>query len=52
MEGGAVSKVVPEPALHHDVDLVVIGRGILHERFAGLRTNAYAIIRDMRHAPS
>jgi len=46
MEGDAVSKVVREAALHHDGDLVLIGRGILHERFGELRTNAYAIIRD------
>jgi nucleotide-binding universal stress UspA family protein len=46
MEGGAVSKVVREASLHHDADLILIGRGILHERFGQLRTNAYAIIRD------
>jgi nucleotide-binding universal stress UspA family protein len=46
MEGGSVSRVVREAALHHDADLVVIGRGKLHETFGQLRTNAYAIIRD------
>ena len=46
MEGGAVCKVVREAALHHDCDLVLIGRRTLHETFGQLRTNAYAIIRD------
>lgn len=46
MEGGAVSKIVRAAALHHDVDLVLIGRGSLHEKFGQLRTNAYSIIRD------
>lgn len=46
MEGGSVSKVVRAAALHHDADLIVIGRGKLHDTFGQLRTNAYAIIRD------
>jgi len=46
MEGGAVSKIVREAALHHDADLIVMGRGALQEPFGQLRTNAYAIIRD------
>ena len=46
IEGGAVSKIVRAAALHHDADLVLIGRGALQERFGQLRTNAYAIIRD------
>ncbi len=46
LEGGGVSTVVREAALHHDADLVVIGRGKLHETFGRLRTNAYAIIRN------
>jgi len=46
MEGGAVSRIVREAALHHDADMVVIGRGTLHETFGQLRSNAYAIIRD------
>jgi nucleotide-binding universal stress UspA family protein len=46
MEGGTVSKIVREAALHHDADLVLIARGKLHEKFGQLRTNAYAIIRD------
>lgn len=46
MEGGAVSKIVQAAALHHDVDLILIGRGVLQERLGRLRTNAYSIIRD------
>ena len=43
---GNVSDVVREAAVHHATDLIVIGRGRSKERFGGLRTNAYAIIRD------
>lgn len=46
MEGGDVSKIVREAALHHDANLILIGRGTLQETFGQLRTNAYAIIRD------
>jgi nucleotide-binding universal stress UspA family protein len=46
LESGNVSDVVRKAAMHHDADLVVIGRGKIHERFGGLRTNVYAIIRD------
>lgn len=46
MEGGSVSKIVRAAALHHDADLLLIGRGSLHEKFGQLRTNAYSIIRD------
>jgi nucleotide-binding universal stress UspA family protein len=46
MEGGAIPEIVREAALHHDGDLILIGRRTLHERFGQLRTNAYAIIRD------
>ena len=48
LEGGVVSAMVRAAALHHDADLVVIGRGKLHETFGRLRTNSYAII---RHSP-
>ena len=44
--GGSVSEVVREAAVQHAADLVVIGRGRIPDRFGGLRTNAYAIIRD------
>jgi nucleotide-binding universal stress UspA family protein len=43
---GNVSDVVREAAIHYNADLIVIGRGKVHERFGGLRTHAYAIIRD------
>ena len=46
IEGGAVSKIVRAAALHHDADLILLGRGTLQETFGQLRTNAYAIIRD------
>ena len=46
LEGGVVSHVIRAAALHHEADLVVIGRGRLHETFGRLRTNAYNIIRD------
>lgn len=46
VHGGDVSEVVRKTALHHNADLLVIGRGRMHERFGRLRTNTYAIIRD------
>ncbi|HLJ16991.1 MAG TPA: universal stress protein [Bryobacteraceae bacterium] len=46
LEGDAVSKVVRAAALHHDADLVLLGRGTMPEKFGQLRTNACAIIRD------
>ena len=44
--GGSVSEVVRESALRHAADLILIGRGRLQERFGGLRSNTYSIIRD------
>ena len=46
IEGGGVSAVVREAGVHHNADLIVIGRGRLHHTFGRLRTNSYAIIRD------
>jgi nucleotide-binding universal stress UspA family protein len=46
LETGNVSDVVRKAAIHHAADLVVVGRGKIHERFGRLRTNVYAIIRD------
>jgi nucleotide-binding universal stress UspA family protein len=46
IDTGNVSDVVRRAAIYHDVDLIVIGCGKVHERFGGLRTNVYAIIRD------
>ena len=46
MEMGPVSKVVHAASVHHQADLVVIGRGKIHAALGRLRTNAYTIIRD------
>jgi nucleotide-binding universal stress UspA family protein len=48
IESGEVSDVVREEARRHNADLIVIGRGVLHETLGRLRTRAYAII---QHAP-
>jgi nucleotide-binding universal stress UspA family protein len=45
---GNIAEGVREEALRHGADLVVIGRGILHEALGRLRTHAYGII---RHSP-
>jgi nucleotide-binding universal stress UspA family protein len=45
---GDVAQVVRAEAEGHDTDLVVIGRGMLHETMGRLRTHSYGII---RHAP-
>lgn len=46
VEGGEVSHVVRDAARELEADLVVIGRGKLHQKFGRLRSNDYAIIRD------
>lgn len=46
IEGGTVSLVVRELAVKLGADLVVIGRGRMHETLGRLRSHAYAIIRD------
>jgi nucleotide-binding universal stress UspA family protein len=46
VDGGHPSHVVRDAALKSAADLVVTGRGKLHETFGRLRTNTYAIIRD------
>jgi len=43
---GGVSSVVRDAAVGQKAELIVIGRGRSQERFGGLKTNAYAIIRD------
>lgn len=43
---GAVSDVVRSAAIEHKADLVVIGRGHIHDTLGRLRTHTYAIIRD------
>jgi nucleotide-binding universal stress UspA family protein len=45
LEAGSVADVVKEAASWHTADLIVIGRGHVQAPFAGLRTNAHAIIR-------
>ena len=45
---GEVAGVVRAEAERHDSDLILIGRGILHETMGRLRTHSYGII---RHAP-
>lgn len=44
--GGQAGHVVHAAAVGHDVDLIVIGRGVLQESFGRLRSRAYAIIRE------
>jgi nucleotide-binding universal stress UspA family protein len=48
VEAGDIASAVREEALRHGSDLIVIGRGVLHETLGRLRTHAYGII---RHAP-
>jgi nucleotide-binding universal stress UspA family protein len=43
---GDVARVVREAALHHDADLVVIGRGLIKKTLGRFRTHAYSIIRE------
>jgi nucleotide-binding universal stress UspA family protein len=46
VEGGEASHVIRDAALKYGADLVMTGRGKLHETFGRLRTNTYAIIRE------
>ena len=43
---GPIAETVREEARRHEADLVVIGRGALHETLGRLRTHAYGIIRQ------
>ena len=45
---GEVANVVRAEADGHGAELILIGRGILHETMGRLRTHSYGII---RHAP-
>jgi nucleotide-binding universal stress UspA family protein len=45
---GEVAGAVREEAERHNSDLILIGRGLLHETMGRLRTHSYGII---RHAP-
>ena len=46
IDAGDVGVVVREEAQGHDADLIVIGRGVIHEKLGRLRTHAHAIIRQ------
>jgi len=43
---GDVAGAMREEAVRHSADLVVIGRGSIHEKLGRLRTHAYGIIRQ------
>jgi nucleotide-binding universal stress UspA family protein len=43
---GDVALAVREEARRHAADLLVLGRGLLHETFGRLRTHSYALIRQ------
>jgi len=43
---GGVGHVVRQAALERHADLVVIGRGVMHETFGRLRTQSYDILRQ------
>ena len=44
--GGQAGHVVRAAAVGHDVDLIVIGRGVMQKPFGRLRSRAYSIIRE------
>jgi len=46
LASGPVASVIAEAARDHDADLVIMGRGRIHNTLGRLRTNAYAIIRE------
>jgi nucleotide-binding universal stress UspA family protein len=46
LEGGDVAHAVRNAAEQHHTDLVVIGRGVLHELFGRMRTHVYSVIRE------
>ena len=43
---GGVGRVVHQVALDNKSDLLIIGRGVMHETFGRLRTQSYEIIRQ------
>lgn len=43
---GGVGRVVNQVALDYKSDLLVIGRGVMHETFGRLRTQSYEVIRQ------
>jgi nucleotide-binding universal stress UspA family protein len=46
LRAGDVAQVVREAAKEGETDLVVIGRGVLHELFGRMRTHVYSVIRE------
>lgn len=46
INAGDVASVVREEALRHKADMIVIGRGVIHETLGRLRTHAHIIIRQ------
>ena len=46
LAAGSAGRVVRTAVQEFEADLVVIGRGRMHETLGRLRSNAYAIIRD------
>jgi nucleotide-binding universal stress UspA family protein len=46
VEGGRASRVIRDAALQFGADLLVTGRGKLHETLGQIRTNTYEIIRE------
>jgi nucleotide-binding universal stress UspA family protein len=45
IEAGSVADVVHAAAVEYKADLVIMGRGVMHETFGRLRTASYGIIR-------
>lgn len=45
-DGGDVAHVVRRAAEENHADLIVIGRGVIHERLGRMRTHVYSIIRE------
>jgi nucleotide-binding universal stress UspA family protein len=46
LEGGDVAQAVRTAVEQHHADLVVIGRGVMQERFGRMRTHVYSVIRE------
>lgn len=46
LEGGDVARVVRRATEENHADLLVIGRGVIHERLGRMRTHVYSIIRE------
>jgi nucleotide-binding universal stress UspA family protein len=45
-DGGNIAHRLRELAFRKRIDLIVVGRGAIQSHFGGLKTNAYAIIRE------